>query len=243
MVNEIIGYHSIFGAYGFWLPNDPRGSWSREVKAVHLRPFGQPIHPGTRRSVANQKHDSALRLAAKKHLLHKNVIFTDAQIECLGRGFGEFAQQMRLAIYALAIMPDHVHLVYPRAECDAEEFVGLFKRAGSRALRKAGLHPFGKIDETRVNDEEISRVGAGAKYDGGADAGEKVPRVAAGAKQNGGVNAGAKREARLPTPWAEKAWHVYLHDEQEIQQRIRYVVRNPIKAGRPAQRWDFVTEF
>jgi hypothetical protein len=24
----ILGYHVIFGAYGFWLPNDPRGSWS-----------------------------------------------------------------------------------------------------------------------------------------------------------------------------------------------------------------------
>src|SRR4051812_39201122 len=24
----IVGYHVIFSAYGFWLPNDPRGSWS-----------------------------------------------------------------------------------------------------------------------------------------------------------------------------------------------------------------------
>jgi hypothetical protein len=27
----VIGYHIILGAYGFWLPNDPRGSWSNEV--------------------------------------------------------------------------------------------------------------------------------------------------------------------------------------------------------------------
>jgi len=25
------GYHVIFGMYGFWLPNDPRGSWSDYV--------------------------------------------------------------------------------------------------------------------------------------------------------------------------------------------------------------------
>jgi hypothetical protein len=24
----ILAFHAIFGAYGFWLPNDPRGSWS-----------------------------------------------------------------------------------------------------------------------------------------------------------------------------------------------------------------------
>jgi len=24
----VIAYHAIFSTYGFWLPNDPRGSWS-----------------------------------------------------------------------------------------------------------------------------------------------------------------------------------------------------------------------
>lgn len=27
----VLAYHVIFGAYGFWLPNDPRGSWSKFV--------------------------------------------------------------------------------------------------------------------------------------------------------------------------------------------------------------------
>jgi REP element-mobilizing transposase RayT len=197
------------------------------VKAEHLKPFGEPIHPGTRHSVANRKHDSALRLAAKQHLLRKNVTFRDDQIECLAGGFGELIRQIKLVVFALAIMPDHVHLVYPRPECDAEEFVGMLKRAGSRALRKAGLHPFGKVDDTRAKGE--SRT---ACVDAG-EADEEISRV----------DAGAKRERRLPTPWAEKAWHVYLHDKQEIRHRIGYVVQNPIQAGRPAQHWDFVTAF
>lgn len=29
-------YHAIFSAYGFWLPNDPRGSWSDFVRAWHF---------------------------------------------------------------------------------------------------------------------------------------------------------------------------------------------------------------
>jgi hypothetical protein len=36
----IRGYHVIFGAYGFWLPNDPRGSWSEFVGSWELFRFG-----------------------------------------------------------------------------------------------------------------------------------------------------------------------------------------------------------
>ena len=194
----VLAYHSIFGAYGFWLPNDPRGSWSKEVKADHLKRFGAPIHPGTRRSVAHRPHDVALRTQAKRQLVRTNVVFRDDQIECLDRGFHELVKKTRLIVYAAAIMPDHVHLVYPRDRCDAEQFVGMFKRAGSRALRDAGLHPF-------------------------ADA--------------------APKQDRVPTPWAENAWHVFLHDEEELRSRIQYVLNNPIKAGRPAQSWPFVTPF
>jgi hypothetical protein len=37
----IHGYHVVWGAYGFWLPNDPRGSWSDFVYAWELARFGQ----------------------------------------------------------------------------------------------------------------------------------------------------------------------------------------------------------
>lgn len=213
MSRPIVAYHSIFGAYGFWLPNDPRGSWSTEVKADHLKPFGEPIHPGTRKSVAGRPHDRTLRFEAKQHLLRKNVVFDSAQIDCIGRGLAELISQTKVVVYATAIMPDHVHLVYPRPECSAEQFVGMFKRAGSRALRKEGLHPFAAADQHRVD--------AAAKRCGDA----------------------AAKQDRVPTPWAEDAWHVFLHDDEEIRQRIEYVNNNPIRAGRSAQHWEFVTDF
>ena len=40
-------YHAIFGAYGFWLPNDPRGSWTTFVGSWELNPFG----PATKTNV------------------------------------------------------------------------------------------------------------------------------------------------------------------------------------------------
>ena len=35
------GYHVIVCAYGFWLPNDPRGSWSDFVGKWELVRFGK----------------------------------------------------------------------------------------------------------------------------------------------------------------------------------------------------------
>src|SRR4051794_38145201 len=76
----ILGYHLVFGAYGFWLPNDPRGSGSWHVWAEHLRQFG----PATRledrsRSVARKDHDWRMRLAAKGRLKYPAVKFTGVQ--------------------------------------------------------------------------------------------------------------------------------------------------------------------
>ncbi len=36
----IVGYHVIFAMYGFWLPNDPRGSWSDFVGSREVHRYG-----------------------------------------------------------------------------------------------------------------------------------------------------------------------------------------------------------
>lgn len=62
----IVGYHLIFGTYGFWLPNDPRGSWSDFVGSWDLFRYGPATKTTERRSLAHDKHDQALRLAARR---------------------------------------------------------------------------------------------------------------------------------------------------------------------------------
>ena len=59
-------YHLILTAYGFWLPNDPRGSWSDFVRSWELQRFGPATRTLERRSVARTPHNVALRLAAKE---------------------------------------------------------------------------------------------------------------------------------------------------------------------------------
>ena len=43
--------------------------------------------------------------------------------------------------------------------------------------------------------------------------------------------------------WAEGQWKVFLESEEAIVRAIRYVEDNPIRAGKPAQQWSFVSPF
>jgi hypothetical protein len=53
----ICAYHVIFGTYGFWLPNDPRGSWSDFVASWEIFRYGPATKVTARRSHAWDTHD------------------------------------------------------------------------------------------------------------------------------------------------------------------------------------------
>ena len=44
-------YHVVLPAYGFWLPNDPRGSWSEFVGRWELLRFGRATKALPRRAL------------------------------------------------------------------------------------------------------------------------------------------------------------------------------------------------
>ena len=54
----VLAYHVIFTAYGFWLPNDPRGSWSEWVGSWELLKFGRATKTDARPSVAACEHEN-----------------------------------------------------------------------------------------------------------------------------------------------------------------------------------------
>jgi len=41
--------------------------------------------------------------------------------------------------------------------------------------------------------------------------------------------------------WSKRCWKVFLDDEEQIRRAIAYVEENPLKEGKPPQRWSFVT--
>src|SRR4051794_17780630 len=66
---HMLGWHLIFSAYGFWLPNDERGSGSSRVRVQHIyEAGGDATKVSTRHSVAHKPHDLRLRRLAKESL-------------------------------------------------------------------------------------------------------------------------------------------------------------------------------
>jgi len=134
-------YHLIFCAYGFWLPNDPRGSWSEFVRKWELFRFGEATKVNTRQSLANAPHDHRLRKAAKTALRYPPVSFDGRQALAIARGFAEAQQRTDLHFYACSILPEHVHVVVSREKTSAEALIERLKSFGTKSLNHERLHP------------------------------------------------------------------------------------------------------
>ena len=142
----VLGYHVIFGAYGFWLPNDPRGSWSEFVGAWELfRTGGKATKTTETRSLARDPHDRQKRLAVKRELSRPAVKFTGVQARAVGHGFARYVARSGLPVWACSILPEHVHLVVGLGRSSIEQVVIQLKGAATSALIREQLHPFAHL--------------------------------------------------------------------------------------------------
>jgi REP element-mobilizing transposase RayT len=136
----IHGYHLIFGAYGFWLPNDPRGSWSDFVGSWELLRYGSST-----KSIERLDVDIALwiawREAALTALKYPPVVFNEQQINSVGAGFANAVSKSHFTIWACSILPEHVHVVLGRHRYQVEQIANLLKGEATKQLNSDGLHP------------------------------------------------------------------------------------------------------
>ncbi len=135
----IHGYHVIFGAYGFWLPNDPRGSWSDFVGAWELVRFGSSTKGMERLELSAEQLRQ--QSEAKKALKYPPVVFNGLQARAVVRGFANACQKSHFTVWACAILPEHVHLVLARHSYKIEYVVGLLKGEATKQLKKENLEP------------------------------------------------------------------------------------------------------
>jgi REP element-mobilizing transposase RayT len=131
----VLAYHVVFGTYGFWLPNDPRGSWSDFVGSWELFRFGKATKTTTRRSVASTQHDRRRRLEAKDALKFPPVHFTGPEAVVVAAGFSKACEEGEYVVWAASILPEHVHLVVARHERNIEQIVGHLKSSATHLLR------------------------------------------------------------------------------------------------------------
>ena len=137
----ILAYHVIISAYGFWLPNDDRGSWSDFVGAWELLRFGRATTTSVRHSLANEPIDWKRREEAQAALKYPPVVFNGIQARAIARAFAAQIQTSGITLFACSILPDHIHLVMQRHRYKVEFAVNLLKGAATRQLIQEGIHP------------------------------------------------------------------------------------------------------
>ena len=97
-------YHAIVSAYGFWLPNDPRGSWSDFVRAWELFRFGGPATTvSDKHNYARDPHDAKFRREMKSHLKYPPARFNETSRASVARGIELACREFGFVIHAGAI--------------------------------------------------------------------------------------------------------------------------------------------
>src|SRR5438045_1122507 len=129
----VAGYHLIWTVYGYWLPNDPRGSTSTEVRVEPIAELGE-IHHGRKAVQPSSKEIREFHKKAHDILKHPVLTFDDDEIVLLGKAFGEVIAEKGYTCYACAIMPDHAHLLIRRHRDKAEDMIRMFQESGRAAL-------------------------------------------------------------------------------------------------------------
>jgi REP element-mobilizing transposase RayT len=118
----VAAYHLIWTIYGAWLPNDPRGSNSTEVRADYLKELGE-LHRGRKKIQPCSAVIRRFYQEATTKLKYEVLPFSDAQIQMLAEVFGDVIQKQRYTCYGCAIMPDHVHVLIRKHRDQAEEMI------------------------------------------------------------------------------------------------------------------------
>src|SRR5713101_1705661 len=109
----VLGYHLIWTAYGWWLPNDPRGSSSHEIRVEKIADLGD-LRFGRKEIQPSRAELREFFAASRDVLAHEPMIFTADDIQFVGKCLGEIISERGYTCYACAILPDHVHLLIRR---------------------------------------------------------------------------------------------------------------------------------
>ncbi len=136
----VVAYHLVWTAYGTWLPNDPRGSGSRDVYTPVLAELG-PSHYGRKSIQPRRTVVREFYVEAKPRLQFPIVRFDARHRNEVGAAFADVIASRRYTCYACAIMPDHVHMVTRKHRDRAEAMIEHLQSASRLRLSLPDDHP------------------------------------------------------------------------------------------------------
>lgn len=137
----VIAYHLIWVAYGWWLPNDPRGSTSKMIRNDVIGELGA-LYQGRKRVQPSGGELRTFYREAGERLEHELLKFDAHQHKVIAEAFEETIKEETYTCWACAVMPDHVHLVIRKHRHKAEEMMrNLQARSRERMKREAHRSP------------------------------------------------------------------------------------------------------
>jgi REP element-mobilizing transposase RayT len=136
----VIAYHLIWTAYGFWLPNDPRGSSSHKVIQKNIAELGN-FHFGRRKKQPTGKAIREFQEKAATVLKYSLSRFDHSEVREIAEAFMEVVDVHKYTCYACAIMPDYVHILVRKHKHSAEEMIDNLQSFSRLRLRNINLRP------------------------------------------------------------------------------------------------------
>ena len=133
----VIAHHLLSTAYGWWLPNDPRGSCSTCIASDVIAELGE-LHFGRKKVQPTGQEIRRFYREAEKLLQHPLLTFSQADVQIIAQAFADVIARERYTCYACAIMPDHFHVVNRKHKHSSEEMIRNFQDASRDTLRAAG---------------------------------------------------------------------------------------------------------
>jgi REP element-mobilizing transposase RayT len=140
----VAGFHLIWTAYGWWLPNDPRGSSSEEIRVEKIKDLGE-LHHGRKKIQPRRREVLEFYDEASEVLKHPLLLFQPDDFPVIADAFRRAIAQEHYTCYKCAIMPDHVHILIRKHKQHAEEMVEKLQAESKRQLlveqRRESTHP------------------------------------------------------------------------------------------------------
>lgn len=136
----VIAYHLIWTAYGWWLPNDLRGSTSCTIAGDRMAALGE-LHHGRKPIQPASGDIRAFYQSAAGALKHPLLEIRDEAVALVADAFGEAITRRRYTCYACAIIPDHAHILLREHRDRAEEMIEFLQNASRWKLIEGCLWP------------------------------------------------------------------------------------------------------
>jgi REP element-mobilizing transposase RayT len=130
----VIAHHLVWTGYGWWMPNDPRGSMSHKVASDVIAELGE-LHYGRRKVQPPAEVIREFHHRAEDVLTFPLLEFARREVEMIAESFSETITEHRYTCYACAIMPDHVHLLIRKHKHKAEQMIAFFQQKSRLRLR------------------------------------------------------------------------------------------------------------